>query len=67
MDSTSRPTYPTSVYLVASTFKKGAPHSLAKRLAISVFPTPVGPIISMFLGAISSLTSSASLSLRVLV
>ena len=30
----------------------GAPVSLARRRAISVLPTPVGPIIRMFLGAI---------------
>src|SRR5690606_18409190 len=30
---------------------------LASLLAISVFPTPVGPIMSMFFGAISSLSS----------
>ena len=38
MSSTSRPTYPSSVYLVASTLMKGALTSLAKRLAISVLP-----------------------------
>src|SRR3954452_7975233 len=32
----------------------GAPASFASRLAISVLPTPVGPIISMFLGRTSS-------------
>src|SRR5438045_2922098 len=32
----------------------------ARRRAISVFPTPVGPIIRMFLGAISSARSGAS-------
>ena len=31
----------------------GAPVSLASRRAISVLPTPVGPIIMMFLGATS--------------
>ena len=58
--STSRPTYPTSVYFVASTFKKGAPHNFARRRAISVFPTPVGPIIKIFFGATSSRISSAN-------
>ena len=32
----------------------------ANRLAISVFPTPVGPIIKMFFGVISSRISSLS-------
>src|SRR5690606_20256825 len=32
---------------------KGALASFAKRRAISVLPTPVGPIIRMFLGTIS--------------
>lgn len=40
---TSFPTYPTYVYLVAYTRKKGASVSLANLLAISVFPHPVGP------------------------
>jgi hypothetical protein len=31
---------------------KGASESLAMRLAISVLPQPVGPIIRMFLGMI---------------
>ena len=58
--STSRPTYPTSVNLVASTFIKGASANLAKRRAISVFPTPVGPIIRIFFGCTSSRTVSSS-------
>ena len=60
MDSTSRPTYPTSVYLEASTLRNGAWASFARRRAISVFPTPVGPIMMMFLGATSSLSSGGS-------
>src|SRR5258705_7763776 len=52
--STSRPTYPTSVNLVASTLRNGAPASLASRREISVLPTPVGPIIKMFFGITSS-------------
>lgn len=36
------------------TLTKGASANLARRLAISVFPQPVGPIMSMFLGTISS-------------
>jgi hypothetical protein len=54
MDSTSRPTYPTSVNFEASTLRKGAPASRASRRAISVFPTPVGPIMMMLFGTISS-------------
>jgi hypothetical protein len=34
----------------ASTFTNGASARRASRRAISVFPTPVGPIIRMFLG-----------------
>ena len=56
--STSLPTYPTSVNLVASTFIKGASANLESRLEISVLPTPVGPIINMFLGKTSSFISS---------
>jgi hypothetical protein len=44
----------------ASTLRKGLPESLASRRAISVFPTPVGPIIKMFLGVISAATSGDS-------
>ena len=58
MESTSLPTYPTSVNFVASTFTKGASISLASLLAISVLPHPVGPIIKIFFGVISSLISS---------
>ena len=54
IDSTSLPTYPTSVNLDASILRKGDWARWASRLAISVFPTPVGPIIMIFLGAISS-------------
>ena len=43
IDSTSRPTYPTSVNLEASTFRNGELASFASRRAISVLPTPVGP------------------------
>ena len=38
----------------ASTFTNGAAASFASRRAISVLPTPVGPIIRMFFGWISS-------------
>ena len=58
IESTSRPTYPTSVNFVASTLTKGASMSFASLLAISVLPQPVGPIISIFFGVISSLSSS---------
>ena len=60
MDSTSRPTYPTSVNFEASTFVKGESVSLDRRREISVFPTPVGPMRIMFLGAISSRRSSGT-------
>ncbi len=60
MASTSRPTYPTSVNLVASTLRNGDLARRARRLAISVFPTPVGPIMMMFFGAISSLSSGGT-------
>src|ERR1700756_458973 len=39
---------------------KGAPASLARRRAISVLPTPVGPIMRMFLGVISWRSGSAT-------
>ncbi len=64
IESTSRPTYPTSVNLVASILMKGASASLARRLAISVFPTPVGPIIRMFFGVISCRSDSGTCCLR---
>jgi hypothetical protein len=54
IDSTSLPTYPTSVNLLASTFRKGAFARFAKRRAISVFPTPVEPMRMILLGTISS-------------
>src|SRR3984893_4026863 len=62
--STSRPTYPTSVNLVASTLRNGAPASLASRREISVLPTPVGPIMRMFFGSTSSRSFSSSCSRR---
>src|ERR1700694_964498 len=39
---------------------KGAPASLARRREISVLPTPVGPIIRIFLGSTSSRSLSSS-------
>ncbi|SUZ84656.1 uncharacterized protein METZ01_LOCUS37510, partial [marine metagenome] len=48
------------VNLVASTLINGAFASRASRLAISVFPTPVGPIIRMFLGVISLRRNSSA-------
>ena len=60
IDSTSRPTYPTSVNLVASTLMKGASAKRASLLAISVLPTPVGPIMRIFLGEISCISSGDS-------
>src|SRR5690242_9206741 len=58
MVSTSRPTYPTSVNFVASTLMKGASARRARRRAISVLPTPVGPIMRMFFGVISCRSGS---------
>ena len=60
MPSTSRPTYPTSVNLDASTFTKGASAILASLRAISVLPTPVAPIIKMLLGMISVFRSPST-------
>ena len=45
---------------VASTLTNGALASFASRRAISVLPTPVGPIMRMFLGVISARRSSES-------
>jgi hypothetical protein len=44
----------------ASTFTNGAPARRARRRAISVLPTPVGPMSMMFLGAISSRIGGAT-------
>ena len=44
----------------ASTLMKGDCASRARRRAISVFPTPVGPIMRMFFGATSSASSGDS-------
>ena len=41
-------------------FRNGDWANFAKRRAISVFPTPVGPIIIIFFGAISSRSSGSS-------
>ena len=60
IDSTSLPTYPTSVNLLASTFIKGAFARFARRRAISVLPTPVVPIKIMLFGTISSRIYSAT-------
>ena len=56
MFSTSSPTYPASVSVVASTIVKGTDSSLASVCASSVLPVPVGPISMMF-----DLVSSMSL------
>ena len=64
MLSTSLPWYPTSVYLVASTLKNGAPTNWANLRAISVLPTPVGPIMMIFLGVTSLRISGANCCLR---
>jgi hypothetical protein len=44
----------------ASTFTNGAPARRARRRATSVFPTPVGPIMMMLYGVISSRMSSGA-------
>jgi hypothetical protein len=44
----------------ASTLMKGAPASFARRRAISVFPTPVGPMRMMLFGEISSRMDSGA-------
>jgi hypothetical protein len=49
----------------ASTLRNGDWASRASRRAISVFPTPVGPIIRMFFGATSSAISGASFCRRI--
>ena len=64
MDSTSLPTYPTSVNLLASTLINGALASAASLLAISVFPTPVEPIIIILFGMISSFNLPSTCCLR---
>jgi hypothetical protein len=46
--------------LVASILMKGALARRARRRAISVLPTPVGPIIRMFFGVISVRSGSAT-------
>ena len=46
MFSTSSPTYPASVRLVASAIAKGTLRNFAKVCASRVFPEPVGPISS---------------------
>jgi hypothetical protein len=44
---------------------KGELVSLARRRAISVLPTPVGPIMMMFFGMISSAISGGSFCRRI--
>ena len=48
MFSTSSPTYPASVSVVASAMVKGTSSIRARVCARSVFPTPVGPRRRMF-------------------
>ena len=54
MFSTSSPTYPASVSVVASAIAKGTFKILAKVCAKSVFPQPVGPKSKMLLFWIST-------------
>ena len=48
MFSTSSPTYPASVKVVASATAKGTSKNSAKVCANNVFPLPVGPISKIF-------------------
>ena len=59
MFSTSSPTYPASVSVVASAIVKGTRSILASVCARSVLPEPVGPMRRMF--DFCSSTSPASL------
>jgi hypothetical protein len=54
MLSTSSPTYPASVMFVASAMANGTFKILAKVLAKSVLPEPVGPISRILLFSIST-------------
>ena len=49
------------MYLLASTLMNGALTRSDRRRAISVLPTPVGPIMTMFLGATSRASSRVEL------
>jgi len=57
MFSTSSPTYPASVSVVASAMVKGTSRMRASVWARSVLPTPVGPMSMMF--DLSSSTSAS--------
>ncbi len=59
MFSTSSPTYPASVRVVASAMTNGTSSSRASVWASSVLPEPVGPISRMLL--LASSTSSSRL------
>ena len=54
MFSTSSPTYPASVRLVASAMVKGTFKNLARVWASRVLPHPVGPMSRMLLFCIST-------------
>ena len=60
MFSTSSPTYPASVSVVASAMANGTRSVRASVWARSVFPDPVGPKSMMLLLASSTSPSSAS-------
>jgi len=45
--STSSPTYPASVSVVASTMANGTSSTFARVCAMSVLPVPVGPMSRM--------------------
>ena len=61
MFSTSSPTYPASVKVVASAITNGTSKSLAKVCANNVLPEPVGPIKRILL--LASSTSSVLIGL----
>jgi hypothetical protein len=65
--STSSPTYPASVRLVASAIAKGTSKNLANVCAIRVLPLPVGPITKIFDFCSSVSSSSTSFCLKSLL
>ena len=60
MFSTSSPTYPASVSVVASAIAKGTFNLFASVFARSVFPEPVGPISKTFDFSIFTSSSEAA-------
>ena len=64
MFSTSSPTYPASVRVVASAIVNGTFRSLASVSASSVLPQPVGPMRSTLLFASSTSSTPCGFSMR---